>query len=89
MDKTKILFLAAALSAALPAAAKDIEIASDNSGLPQKTVNNIAQVAVSAGVSEPLHIKKTSGGVSVSGASGSHCNIKVDNGQIKDVSCGK
>ncbi len=88
MKKTITLLLAAAFTA-LPAAAKDINIASDNSGLPQKTVDNIAQVAVSAGVTEPLHIKKTPGGVSVTGASGSHCNIKVENGQIKNVSCGK
>ena len=43
--------------------------------------------AVSMGVKEPLSIRKSADGVTISGSSGTQCNIKLNNGKIAGVSC--
>ena len=39
------------------------------------------------GVKEPLSIRKSADGVTISGSSGTQCNIKLNDGKIAGVSC--
>ena len=39
------------------------------------------------GVKEPLSIRKSADGVTISGSSSTRCNIKLNDGKIAGVSC--
>lgn len=89
MKQTGTLLLAlAALASGHAASAKDIQIQENSSGLAAEQSVNIARTAVSMGVKEPLILRKSADGVSVSGAGTTACNIKLSaDAKILGVSC--
>ncbi|MGF6147562.1 Uncharacterised protein [Kingella potus] len=88
MNKKTALLAALALTAAVhTASAKDIKIQENSAGLDETLTQNLANTAVSMGVKEPLTIKKSGDGVSISGSNATRCNIKLNDGKIAGVSC--
>ena len=88
MNKKIAILLALATAVATPAAmAKDIKIQENSAGLSEQLTENLAATAVSMGVKEPLSIRKSADGVTISGSSGTQCNIKLNKGKIAGVSC--
>ena len=83
MNKKIAVLLALAAAVAAPAAmAKDIKIQENSAGLSEQLTENLAATAVSMGVKEPLSIRKSADGVTISGSSGTQCNIKLNDGKI-------
>ncbi|WP_315285715.1 hypothetical protein [Neisseria bacilliformis] len=88
MNKKTALLTTLVLAASVHAAqAKDIKIQENSAGLPAPLTQNLANTAVSMGVQEPLTIKKSGEGVSISGSNATRCNIKLNDGKIAGVSC--
>ena len=88
MNKKIAILLALAAAVAAPAAmAKDSKIQENSAGLSEQLTENLAATAVSMGVKEPLSIRKSADGVTISGSSGTQCNIKLNDGKIAGVSC--
>ena len=88
MNKKIAILLALAAAVAAPAAmAKDINIQENSAGLSEQLTENLAATAVSMGVKEPLSIRKSADGVTISGSSSTRCNIKLNDGKIAGVSC--
>ena len=88
MNKKIAVLLALAAAVAAPAAmAKDIKIQENSAGLSEQLTENLAATAVSMGVKEPLSIRKSADGVTISGSSSTRCNIKLNDGNIAGVSC--
>lgn len=84
------LVAAFGFAAALPAQAKDIAIAGNNTHYSAADVQKLASTAVKMGVKEPLKLTLQGGNLSVSGSSATTCVIKVGNGaapQIAGISC--
>ncbi|MDO4998372.1 MAG: hypothetical protein Q4E16_07000 [Neisseria sp.] len=83
----RVMFTLAIVASSATAMAKDIQIQENSSGLPADKVENIARTAVAMGAKEPLVLRKSADGVSISGSSATVCNIKLKNEQIQGVSC--
>ena len=88
MNKKIAVLLALAAAVAAPAAiAKDIKIQENSAGLSEQLTENLAATAISMGVKEPLSIRKSADGVTISGSSSTRCNITLNDGKIAGVSC--
>lgn len=91
MKKTITCILSCfALGLASPVIAKSSEpqIAQDNAKLPSDLTFNIANIAISNGVKEPLNINKDSQHAKISGTNSTTCMIKLSNeNQILGVKC--
>lgn len=89
MKKIQIALLAAALAVAgnVVAKEKELNIASNTSGLSAETVNNIGRTALGMGVQEPLNISKSGDNAKVAGSGSVVCTIKLAGEKIQGVSC--
>lgn len=89
MKKIVMTFIVAtvAISGSIMAKEKELNIASNTSGLSAETTANIAKTAVAMGVKEPLIISKTGNDAKVAGASSTLCTIKLAGETIQGVSC--
>lgn len=68
---------------------KEINIASNQTGLSAAFSENIARTAMAMGVKEPLVLSSSTGGVMISGSSETQCQIKLNGEKIMGVSCKK
>lgn len=89
MKKTSVAFLAMALafSGSVLAKEKELNIASNSSGLSEELSLNIGRMAVGMGVKEPLIISKSGENAKVSGSGSAVCTIKLLGEKIQGVSC--
>lgn len=85
-----VLLATAGLLATMPAQAKDIAIADNNTHYSNADVQKLASTAVKMGVKEPLKLNLQGGNLNIAGSSATTCVIKVGNGgtpQISGISC--
>ncbi|MCS4533520.1 hypothetical protein [Neisseria montereyensis] len=94
MKNNKLLALAAVATLAVGinaySAAKEIQVASNNTPYTAENVQKIASTAVSMGVKEPVSLNLSGGNLNVSGGSSTKCVFKVGSGdapKIQGVSC--
>lgn len=75
-------------AAAAGVSAKEIQIQENSSGLSEAQSRQIAAAAKAMGAKEPLILRKSADGVSVSGTDATVCKIPLSaDGKILNVSC--
>lgn len=89
MKKTYMMLIVAAvaISGSVLAKEKELDIASNTSGLSAETTASITKTAVAMGVKEPLNISKSGNDAKVAGSGSTVCTIKLAGETIQGVSC--